>query len=546
MEQQTLQEQTPGYAERSEMEPVHKETVVPPKAPSARASAFQCLGFKPAIDLLHEEIRELYLADDTPWIIGYSGGKDSTAIVQLIWTALADLPPGQRTKTIHVITTDTMVENPVVSIWVANSLQQMRLAAAEQDMPFQPHQLRPKLADTFWVNLLGKGYPAPRHKFRWCTLRLKITPSNTFISKIVSGSGEAILVLGTRKAESAARAASMTRHEKGRVRDRLSPNSGLPGSLVYTPIEDWTNDDVWFYLMQVKNPWGWSNRDLLNMYAGATADGECPLIVDESTPSCGNSRFGCWVCTMVEQDKSMSAMIQNDAEKEWMLPLLDIRNALDFRIDEAGNYSENADRHLRDFRRMSGAVQLMSSGREIPGPYIQSARENFLRMLLQAQAHIHLTGPEAVREMDLITLDELQEIRRIWVMDKHEIEDSLPRIYEEATGIPYPGRPLDDNLVIRDMEMQVLAEICGEDRLHYELIRELLSITRQMRSSGRRAGLYEKLEKAFQRHAYTGKDEAIAIAQQRAATKKDMENRRKDRLIRAMETRQPSTTEYNS
>jgi DNA sulfur modification protein DndC len=495
-------------------------------AMSHKSSTFQSQGFKAAIKCLQEEIRDLYLADDTPWIIGYSGGKDSTAIVQLIWTAISDLPQVQRIKTIHVITTDTMVENPVVSIWVANSLKQMRRAATDQDMPFQPHQLRPKLADTFWVNLLGKGYPAPRHKFRWCTLRLKITPSNTFINNIVSGSGEAILVLGTRKAESAARAASMSRHEKGRVRDRLSPNSSLPGSLVYTPIEDWTNDDVWFYLMQIKNPWGWSNRDLLNMYAGATADGECPLIVDESTPSCGSSRFGCWVCTMVEQDKSMTAMIQNDVEKEWMLPLLDFRNALDFRVDDAGNQSENTDRHLRDFRRMSGAVQLMASGREIPGPYIQSARENFLRMLLQAQAHIRRTGPEAVREIDLITLEELQEIRRIWVMDKHEIEDNLPRIYGEATGTPYPGRPLDDNLVIRAMEMQVLAEICGEDRLHYELVRELLSITSQMRSSRRRVGLYERLEKAFRRSAYQDRDEAIAIARQRADKKKEVADRR--------------------
>src|SRR5204862_3382226 len=130
------------------------------------------------------------------------------------------------------------------------------------------------------------------------------------------------LVLGTRKAESAARSRSMTRHEAGRVRDRLSPNASLPGSLVYTPIEDWSNDDVWMFLMQVPNAWGYSNKDLLGMYAGASADGECPLVVDSSTPSCGDSRFGCWVCTLVDKDKSMTAMIQNDAEKEWMLPLL--------------------------------------------------------------------------------------------------------------------------------------------------------------------------------------------------------------------------------
>lgn len=308
----------------------------------------------------------------------------------------------------------------------------------------------------------------------------------------------------------------MARHEKGRVRDRLSPNSSLPGSLVYSPIEDWTNDDVWFYLMQVKNPWGYNNRDLLGMYAGASADGECPLVVDNSSESCGSSRFGCWVCTLVDKDKSMTAMIQNDEEKEWMMPLLEIRDALDFRRDHKGDYAENADYDIRDFRRMSGAVQVMSGGRPIPGPYIQSARENWLSKLLIAQTNIRRKGPLEVHSIELITLDELQEIRRVWVVDKHELEDSLPRIYKETTGHDYPGRPLDDNLVIGEEEMRVLNELCDQDRMHYELTRELLSITRQQRSTSRRAGLHEKLEKTFTRHFYDDKADALSRAQRMA------------------------------
>lgn len=491
-----------------------------------RKSAFIEFGFQATIEGLQEEIRSLYTADDVPWIIGYSGGKDSTATLQLVWTSIAGLPPEQRRKTVYAISTDTMVENPVVAAWVANSLAVMKQSAIEQEIPIQPRRLTPALADSFWVNLIGKGYPAPRHKFRWCTARLKISPSNTFINSIVSSSGEAILVLGTRKAESSARAANMARHEKGRVRDRLSPNSSLPGSLVYTPIEDWTNDDVWFYLMQEKNPWGYNNRDLLGMYAGASADGECPLVVDDSTPSCGDSRFGCWVCTLVDKDKSMTAMIQNDEEKEWMMPLLDIRDALDFRRDHKGEYAENADYDIRDFRRMSGAVQVMSGGRPIPGPYIQKAREEWLKMLLTAQTHIRRNGPPEVRTIELITMEELQEIRRIWVVDKHELEDSLPRIYREATGSEYPGRPLDDNLVIGEKEMAVLAELCGDDRLHYELVRELLSITRQQRSSARRAGLHGTLEKAFLRHFYDSRDDAVERARQLAEQRKNLSSNR--------------------
>lgn len=489
-----------------------------------RDSAFDALGFKTTIKELSEEIRELYQADEVPWIIGYSGGKDSTAVLQLIWSALAELPIEARKKTVHVISTDTMVENPVVSAWVAKSLDVMRKTANENDMPIVPHRLTPKTSDSFWVNLIGRGYPAPRHKFRWCTERLKINPSNAFINGIVKSSGEAILVLGTRKAESARRAANMVAHEKGRVRDRLSPNSSLPGSLVYTPVEDWTNDDVWFFLMQTPNPWGYNNRDLLGMYAGASADGECPLVVDSSTPSCGDSRFGCWVCTLVEKDKSMTAMIQNDAEKDWMMPLLELRNALDFRIGNPSGDSENTDRHLRDFRRMTGSVQVMSNGRTIPGPYTQESREAWLRKLLSAQTYIREEGPEDVRGIELITLEELREIRRIWVVDKHEVEDLLPCIYEEETGQPYPGESLDDDMVLGAAEMSELKELCGKDRLHYELTRELLSTTRQQQSSARRAGLYQQLEKTFKKHFYDDELDAVNRANQVAAERKRREN----------------------
>src|SRR5574337_233265 len=170
-----------------------------------RVSAFDELGFKATIAALQEEIRELYLADDVPWIIGYSGGKDSTATLQLIWAAIRAIPEGIRKKAVHVISTDTLVENPIVSAWVGTSMSAMKEAARAQNLPIIPSLLRPRLEDSFWVNLIGRGYPAPRPKFRWCTERLKIRPSNDFISQIVTDNGEAILCLGARREESVAR-----------------------------------------------------------------------------------------------------------------------------------------------------------------------------------------------------------------------------------------------------------------------------------------------------------------------------------------------------
>jgi DNA sulfur modification protein DndC len=379
-------------------------------------------------------------------------------------------------------------------------------AARAQQMPVQPHRLTPAVQDSFWVCLIGRGYAAPRPKFRWCTERLKIRPSNQFIRQVVSAHGEAILVLGTRKAESTARAHRMTALEGRRTRDLLSPNASLPGGLVYTPVEDWTNDDVWMYLMQTPNPWGYSNKDLLTLYQGASPDGECPLVVDASTPSCGDSRFGCWVCTMVSKDKSMSAMITNDQDNDWMFPLLRLRDELDLPDD----------RHLRDFRRMNGQVQLFHD-RPIPGPYVQQARERWLRMLLEAQAWVRAHGPAHVAGLELITLDELREIRRIWLTGKHEIEDTLPGIYQQATGTPYPDGPPDDHLPLGAETVEVLREITGGDTLHFELVRALLDVEQQHRARASRSGVLGDLEAVLSRHGYADEADAIDHARRRAA-----------------------------
>jgi DNA sulfur modification protein DndC len=447
------------------------------------------------IQALTTEIQELYCLDEIPWVVGYSGGKDSTATLQLVWNAIAQLPPEKRTKKIYVITTDTLVENPIIAAWVRNSLKQMESESQAQGLPFEPHLLRPDFKETFWVGLIGKGYPAPRGKFRWCTERLKINPSNRFIRDVIRNNGEAIVVLGTRKAESVKRANRMKKLETQRVRDHLSPNMNLPNSLVYSPIEDWENDDVWIYLMQWENPWKYSNKELFAIYRGASADNECPLVVDTTTPSCGSSRFGCWVCTLVSQDKSLTAMIQNDEEKEWMQPLLDFRKELDL--------EENRDR--RDFRRRRGGVQLYERNLDgevsiepIPGPYLKEAREDWLRKLLTVEKQIRQTAPENMRDITLLTIEELSEIRRIWLEERHEFDDSLPRIYEEVTGEVFKDpRPGADHSILGSDEWGVLEEICDGDGMHLELMSRLLDTERQFKKKTRRVGIYDSLEKCF-------------------------------------------------
>ena len=453
-------------------------------------------------------IQQLYLEDEIPWVVGYSGGKDSTAALQLVWNAIAHLPAERKKhKVVHVISTDTLVESPVVVAWVNLSMEKMRHAAQEQSLPVITHRLKPTIQNTYWVNLIGKGYPAPRSNFRWCTSRLKIEPSNRFIREVITNHGEVILVLGTRKAESSSRARVMKRYENKRVRDYLSPNASLFNSLIFSPIENWSNDDVWLYLMQVKNPWSHSNKDLLSMYRGASVDGECPLVVDTSTPSCGSSRFGCWVCTLVEEDKSMAAMILNDDEKSWMTPLLEFRN-------EIGDMSK--DRERRDFRRMDGRL-LLHNDRLVHGPYIKQWREYLLRSLLEIQKNINTSGPQEFCNLELITLEELQEIRRIWLVDKHEFDDSLPKIYEEVIGKEFPqAESLHSSSIFGEEEWHLLKEICDNDEMLFELQTSLLDIEQRSHMLTLRKGVIEELEEQIRRCYFKNEEDAEAFARKKS------------------------------
>lgn len=464
-------------------------------------------------------IKELYLSDMIPWICGYSGGKDSTAIVQLVWEALLQIPEDQRRKKVHIISTDTLVESPVVALWATQSLHRMEEKAKTDKLPIIPHRLEPETTNTFWVNLIGRGYPYPRRNFRWCTDRMKIAPSNKFISDMLDAESEAILVLGSRKAESSARKTVMEGYESKRYRAHLSPNGSFPNSYVFTPIENWINDNVWQYLVQYPNPWGHSNKDLLAMYSGASADGECPLVLDTSTPSCGNSRFGCWVCTMVTEDKSMAAMIQNDEEKSWMLPMLEFRNEI------AGYGDWQTDRSRRDFRRMNGRLT-WHNGNLVHGPYTQKAREEFLRRLLEVEKLVHEIGPEEIKDIPLITMKELQFIRELWLDEKHEFGDSLPRIYEEVTGRPYEDGLISKNKYFGHPESTLLDDVCAElypdEILISEMQHALLDVEAKASAISNKRNVILTFEKEIKKAFYRDEEDAEVLIKTRSAARGKM------------------------
>ncbi len=439
---------------------------------------------KRTIDEIYKEIQDVYLSDDRPWIIGYSGGKDSTVALQLVWYAIQRLPLKKRIKNIFVISSNTLVESPVLIERTNQMLSMINKSAIEQSLPIKAEHVTPKTYETFWVNLIGRGYPAPTKTFRWCTDRMKIRPADDFILNKVSSFGEVILILGVRKAESVTRAQVMNLHKIKNT--LLSKHSKYPQAFVYTPIEDFSLDDVWTYLLQVKNPWGANNRDLLSMYTGDKS-GECPLVVDKSTSSCGNSRFGCWTCTVVSRDKTMENLVEGS--ESWMKPMLELRDEL-YKTTLPENKAK-----IRELVGRNGHLRFKSdgSGDISRGPYKLSYLKYFLKKLLEAQKKIQI---KQGNDFKLIHEKELHEIRRLWITERGDWEDSLPKIYKEVMGEDLDWK-IDDTKVFSDEEEKLLSKLCKKNKISKPLIKQLLDIEREYNFMTRRSGIFKKIESTF-------------------------------------------------
>ena len=343
------------------------------------------------------EICEEYAAPhDKPWIIGYSGGKDSTLVGHLVVEHLISLPRSERTRTVHVVANDTLVESPLVMEHIRVGLAEIEKAAQAFDLPITVATTTPEPNQTFWVNLIGRGYPSPNRNFRWCTDRMKIQPTSHYIRKQVNNAGEVVLLLGVRRDESTTRAGVVARYDNG---SRLNRHGDLRGCLVFRPILELTTDDVWEFLAENKPPWGSTHDRLIQLYRDA-GGGECPVITSTAdAPSCGttSSRFGCWTCTVVDKDKSLTGFV--DSGFDQFMPLLQFRDWLvQIRNDPARRLA----------RRRNGRVMVTKDGVCIPGPFSLATRREILDRLLTLQVQ---SG------MALIHRSEIERIQELWVED---------------------------------------------------------------------------------------------------------------------------------
>lgn len=425
------------------------------------------------IQHLENEIIDQYLYDENhrrPWIIGFSGGKDSTMLLQVVWNALKRIEPALLTRQIYVVCNDTMVENPRIVKFINKTLERIQSEATKNSFPIIVYETTPKLDDSFWVRLIGLGYPAPNKFYRWCTERLKINPTTRLITEKISENGEAIILLGTRSDESSNRAASIKRHEVKGQRLRKHP---LPNAYVYTPIKDVKTAELWQYLNQVSPPWGGTHKELVTLYRNANS-GDCPLVIDDTTPSCGNSRFGCWVCTVVNKDKSMEGLIDNG--EEWMQPLADIRY---FLIETRDNPEK-----WRSKRRRNGDIS-----ENLWGPYTFETRVEILKRILKAQKLIQDT-----EGIELITHQEMVLIQYHWFRDcffKTKVSDIYNHIFETNLDMSKHQEKHKE-------ESELLKATCPDQPNDVELIQDLLALqktkTLMLRKRGLQADIDNRLD----------------------------------------------------
>ena len=216
---------------------------------------------------IKDNLRDLYLEDTRPWLVGFSGGKDSTMLASLMFDAVLSVPAEKQKKPVVILCTDTRVEIPAIVEMIESTLARMHKFSQQNGLNVEVKLLKPPPEQSFWVNIIGRGYPPPNRTFRWCTQRMKIDPVNAFVNQRLGHWGEAVLHLGARRAESSTRAQTMAGRE---TRKGLRRHPDLPRVWVSNPIEFLSTEEVWAYLLQTPNPWGGDNRALYKLYANAS------------------------------------------------------------------------------------------------------------------------------------------------------------------------------------------------------------------------------------------------------------------------------------
>ena len=317
-------------------------------------------------------IRKEYKKSKAPWIIGFSGGKDSTALLKLVYLALRGLR--KREKIITVFYCDTGIEIPLMRKLAYKTLHGIRKEALSEKIPINIRIVKPKMKDRFFVNVIGKGYPPPTNKFRWCTDRLRINPSKGLYKD------RGVILLGVRNGESQERDKIISKHKIASYYYKHVQNSR---AVIFSPIVNYETQDVWDLLLSNGRPNSIDGAKLASLYS-------CTGTVQKGSVG---RRFGCWVCTVVRKDRAMEGLVNEGVP--YLEHLLSYRNWL-MQIREQPSYR---------FKKRRNGVSGM-------GSFTLLARREMLSRLLKTQRKL---------PWKLTTKKEVAYIKKIWQKERVSI-----------------------------------------------------------------------------------------------------------------------------
>ena len=231
-------------------------------------------------DILNKELFQA--TENRDVAILFSGGKDSTALTFALLNSLERKL--HKPKRIWILYSNTMVDPPPLLATAKKSLALFQNLGKKINAQIIPKILIPKLEDRFWILLIGKGYPPPSIRFRWCSNRLKIKPVKNFLKEIKLKSGTFPVVLsGIRLNETSHRKKNLSSKI---TKDKWMKYAGLNGCKVYAPLLYFDTQEIWEYIHYNEKKWKINLGYLKNLYSITSSQ-------------INDFRTGCWVCTLI-------------------------------------------------------------------------------------------------------------------------------------------------------------------------------------------------------------------------------------------------------
>jgi DNA sulfur modification protein DndC len=237
-------------------------------------------------------------------------------------------------------------------------------------------------------------------------------------------------------------------------------------------------EEIWHVINSHPSPWKADNSELFQIYTEASADDyECPtMVTNKNHTSCGQSRFGCWSCTVVPVDKSMTTLIKNG--HTWMKPLLDLHKSM---IEER-NKPENRKETRRD-----GSLAINGMG-----TYTDTYKKKLLTQLLQAQKEIQKHDSK----INLISNQELIAIQTNWYRDlifDYKVSDIYNQVYNK-------NQTMNGFDLKQQKEFDLLKSVCNGDETDFKLIQELLILQKNKALLNRKRGLKDDMERVIEKY----------------------------------------------